>query len=225
MEGVSRAKTAWLGLVARVRVLWSWGKYSGCVLLYIFGGFGLVLVVFWCVHGLGCVFVLFMQTIRFITIHYMVLAWRKIMAMQKATIGTILAIVVISLTATAISALLATRTVSNSGSITAVGVGVYSNSNCTTVLASISWGIVNPGGTATYTMYVKNTGDVQETLNMTTSGWNPASASTYIAVTWNQQGSVLAAGQVVAAVVTLTVASSISGVTNFNFNMTITGTH
>jgi len=147
------------------------------------------------------------------------------MAMQKATLGTIIIIAVVGLVATGISALVATQRVSTSGNINAVGVGVYSNSNCTTVLTNIPWGALNPGGTATQTMYVKNTGNMQETLNMTTSAWNPPSASNYITVSWNQQGSVLAANQVVTAVLTLTVSSSISGITAFLFNITIAGTH
>jgi hypothetical protein len=74
-------------------------------------------------------------------------------------------------------------------------------------------------------MYVKNTGDVSETLNMTVSGWSPSSASSYIKLTWNQEKSVLTADQIVAAVLTLSVSSSISNVTSFSFSITITGTH
>jgi hypothetical protein len=74
-------------------------------------------------------------------------------------------------------------------------------------------------------MYVKNTGDVSETLNMTVSSWSPSSASSYITLTWNQEKTVLTAGQVVEAVLTLSVSSSISDVTSFSFSITITGTH
>ena len=124
----------------------------------------------------------------------------------------------------ALGALVATRTISNSGSVTAVGVGVYSDSGCTTVLSAISWGAVNPGDVKTYTVYVKNTGTVPVKLNMTVSNWNPSSASSYITLTWNQEKSVLTAGQVVSAVLTLSVSSSVSGVTSFSFDITITGT-
>ena len=77
----------------------------------------------------------------------------------------------------------------------------------------------------TFTMYVKNTGTVSVTLNMTVSGWSPASASSYITLTWNQEQTMLAVGQVVTAVLTLTVSSSITGVTTFSNDITITGTH
>jgi hypothetical protein len=147
------------------------------------------------------------------------------MTMQKATIGAVVAVAMIGIMMSAIGALVATRTISSSGNITGVGVGVYSDSGCTTTLSSISWGTLNPGNSTTYTMYVKNTGNVQETLNMTVNGWNPASASSYITLTWNQEKSVLNAGQHVTAVLTLSVSSSISNITSFSNNIIITGTH
>jgi uncharacterized repeat protein (TIGR01451 family) len=146
------------------------------------------------------------------------------MAMQKATIGAVLAIAVMGLMVSALGTLVATRTISSSGSVTAVGVGLYTDNTCTTAVSTISWGTLNPGDVKTYTMYVKNTGNVPVTLNMTVGNWNPASASTYISLTWNREKSVLPASQVVQAVLTLTVSSSTSGVTNFSFDITITGT-
>jgi archaellum component FlaG (FlaF/FlaG flagellin family) len=145
--------------------------------------------------------------------------------MQKAAIGAVIAIAFVGLMVSALGALTATQTISSSGSITAVGVGVYKDSGCTTVLSTISWGILNPGNVTTYTMYVKNTGSTSATLNMTTSGWSPASASSYIKLTWNQEKTVLTTGQVATAVLTLSVSSSISNVTSFSFNIIITGTH
>jgi len=146
------------------------------------------------------------------------------MAMQKATIGTVVVIAVMSLMVSALGALVATRTISNSGSVTAVGVGVYSNSGCTTALSAISWGTLNPGDVKTYTVYVRNEGTVPVTLSMTTGGWNPTSASSYITLTWDKQNTVLSAGSVATSVLTLSVSSSVSGVTSFSFDITITGT-
>jgi hypothetical protein len=146
------------------------------------------------------------------------------MTMQRATIGTVLAIAVMSVIVSAFGALVATRTISNSGNIIVAGVGVYSDSGCTTTLSTITWGSLNPGDIKTYTMYVKNTGTVSVTLSMTVSSWSPSSASTYITLTWNQEKSVLTAGQVAPALLTLSVSSSISNVTSFSFNIIITGT-
>jgi hypothetical protein len=73
-------------------------------------------------------------------------------------------------------------------------------------------------------VYVRNEGTVSVTLNMTKGNWNPSSASSYITLTWNKEKYVLPAGQVVTAVLTLSVSSSVSGVTSFSFDITITGT-
>jgi hypothetical protein len=146
------------------------------------------------------------------------------MAMQKATMASVVVMVVMGLMVSALGALVATRTISNSGSITAVGVGVYSDNACATALSTIGWATLNPGDVKTYTMYVRNEGNVPVTLNMAEGNWNPASASSYITLTWNKENYVLPAGQVVQAVLTLTVSSSVSGVTSFSFDITITGT-
>lgn len=148
------------------------------------------------------------------------------MAMQKTSaIGAIVVIALMGLLVSALGAYVATRTISSGGSITVVGVGVYSNSGCTTALSTISWGSLNPGNVTTYTMYLKNTGDVSVMLNMTVNSWSPSSASSYIKLTWNQEKSVLTAGQIVTAVLTLSVSSSITGITSFGNNIIITGTH
>jgi hypothetical protein len=146
------------------------------------------------------------------------------MAMQKITIGTVLAIAVLGMVVTALGALVATRTISNTGSLKAIGVGVYWDSSCTSAVSSIDWGALEPGVTKNFTIYVRNEGNVQVKLSMTTSNWNPASASSYITLTWNRDNYVLTAGSVVSAVLTLSVSSSISGITSFNFDIIIAGT-
>lgn len=146
------------------------------------------------------------------------------MAMQKATIGTLMVVAVMSVVLSAFGALVATQRITNTGNITAIGVGVYSDSACTNVLSSIGWGTLNPGTATNYTLYVKNNGNIPVTLTMTTGNWTPASASSNITLAWNRQNYALSSGAVVQAVLTLTVASGISGITDFSFDITITGT-
>ena len=107
---------------------------------------------------------------------------------------------------------------------TSPGVGVFSDADCTSSLTSVNWGSVAAGSSATQTFYVKNTGTGSISLGLAASSWSPTSASTYITVTWNQQGTNLAAGQSAAATVTLSVSSSITGVTSFSNTLTISGT-
>ena len=152
--------------------------------------------------------------------------------MRRATIGTVLALAIIGLIMTAMGALVTTRTVSNTGNIAVVTpppsptvqLGVYSDSGCTSALSSIPWGTLSPGNTATSTMYVRNEGNVAVTLSIQAADWNPASASSYFTFNWNCTGYVLQPSQVVQALLTLNVSSSISGITSFSFDITVTGT-
>lgn len=147
------------------------------------------------------------------------------MAMQKATIGAVAAIAVMSVVISVLAAALVTSsTFSNSGTIVAIGVGVYSDSSCTTVLSSINWGNLTLGASVSYTIYVKNNGTIPVTLTMTTGNWNPTTASSYITLSWNRPNYVLTAGSSVQAALTLNVSSSLTGFTNFAFDITITGT-
>ena len=100
--------------------------------------------------------------------------------------------------------------------------GVYSDSGCTTALSSVSWGTLDPCTTATVTIYLKNEGNVPVTLSISASNWAPSSASSYFTLTWNRDSYVLAVGASVQAVLSLTVSSSISGITSFSFDITIT---
>jgi hypothetical protein len=150
------------------------------------------------------------------------------MAMQKTALGSAIAIVIaIVLTMTSVMGLLqASKTVSNTGIITAVNVGAYQDSGCTQTLSSLNWGSVNPASSVNMTIYLKNTGNTRVSLNMTVNGWNPANASSYMALTWNCEGTLLNAGNSTAALLTLSVFANVtsSGISNFGFNTTITGT-
>lgn len=147
------------------------------------------------------------------------------MAMQKVTMGTILTIAIVGMVVTAVGALVANRTISNVGSLKAVGVGVYWYSNCTSPVSSINWGTLEPGSNKQVTIYIKNEGNVPLKLGMTVSNWDPSSASSYITLSWNLgENYVLGATSVVSAVLTLSISSNIKDITNFRFDITISGT-
>jgi hypothetical protein len=147
-------------------------------------------------------------------------------AMRKISTGLIMAIAMVGLilTVTTAGLLSVSQTVTSTGTVTAVNVGVYSNSACTQALTSIDWGTISPGNSVTVPVYVKNTGNTQITLSMTTASWSPTGANGPITVTWSREGWTLNAGQYTAATVTLTVSSGISGVTSFSVNIVVTGT-
>jgi hypothetical protein len=148
------------------------------------------------------------------------------MAIGKISIGATIALAVtgLFLTFVTVGLLTSSQTVPSNGTVTAVGVGVYSNSACTQNCTSIDWGTLPPGNSTTRTIYIKNTGTVPVTLSMTTGTWVPSNANTYLTLTWNREGYVLNPNASVSAVITLSASSSASSITSFSFNVIITGT-
>ena len=148
------------------------------------------------------------------------------MKLQKLPSIAVIALVItaLALTVTTAAVLSSNQTVPLNGTINAVNLGVYSDSACTQTATALNVGTLNPGGTATQTVYIKNTGNVPETLTMTTSNWSPTSASTSLTLTWNRQTTVLNAGASIQATLTLTAASNTGSLTTFSCDVTLTGT-
>ena len=111
------------------------------------------------------------------------------------------------------------------GSSTIVDIGIYSDSACTQNSTAIAWGNLTPGQNITQTVYVKNLGNANATLSMTTSNWTPENAYPSISLSWNREGTVIAPNQAVQATLTLTVAENVdTSITTFNFDIQITAT-
>jgi len=118
-------------------------------------------------------------------------------------------------------ALISYVTISNTGNVKTVGVGVYWEAVCTNRVSSISWGTIEPGSKTNVTVYIRNEGTSSATLSLSTSNWSPASASAYISLGWDYSGKVLSPNEVVQVKLTLSISSSITGITNFSFDITI----
>jgi hypothetical protein len=116
------------------------------------------------------------------------------------------------------------RTISNSGSVKGIGVGVYWDSACTNRTSSISWGVLEPSSNKTVTVYVKNEGNSVATLSKATQNWNPSTASGSMTLNWNYAGQTLSANQVLQIKLTLTISPTVSGIANFSFDITIIAT-
>jgi len=111
----------------------------------------------------------------------------------------------------------------NVATIKAIGIGVYQDAGCTTPLTEINWGTLEPAQTKSYTLYLRNESNVPITLNMTTQNWNPPEAKDFITLTWDREEETLKVNQVVEATIILIVSPNISGVTNFSFDIILTG--
>jgi hypothetical protein len=113
--------------------------------------------------------------------------------------------------------------ISTSGNIKAVGISVYSDPLGTVVATKIDWGMLEPGQKVNSTLYLKNTSNVPVFVSLAVGNFNPASGQTYLACTWNYSGGTLNPGVIVPVTLTLTVASTITGITAFSFDLGITG--
>jgi len=120
--------------------------------------------------------------------------------------------------------LTASRTIGSSGTVKAINVDVYWDIEGTNVVSEIDWGSIEPNESVIRTVYVKNTGNTALTLSMTYSGWVPAEAGDYLTLSWDREGVTVDPDAVLAAVLTLSVSDSISGIESFSFNIVIEGT-
>lgn len=120
----------------------------------------------------------------------------------------------------------ATKKLSSTGTIqiqTTPGLGVYSDSWCTTEKTSIAWGTLEPGETKTVTLYIKNEGNVATTLSLETSNWSPSTAANFISLDWNYNEQPISPNNSVGITLTLSVDNEITGITSFDFEITIIG--
>jgi len=104
---------------------------------------------------------------------------------------------------------------------TDTNLSIFIDSQQTTKCTNIEWGSLHPNSNATKTIYIKNIANKPETLSMTTSDWNPQSASSILTLTWNREGTVLAPNETVAATLTLHAAEETGSLANFSFNIKI----
>ena len=147
----------------------------------------------------------------------------KNMSMQKVVAGAGIAVVAMILMTSALAVLQTSTAVTHNGTIESLNVGVFQDSACTQPLSVLNWGTLKPGTSANKTIYIKNTGNTAVSLNMTVTTWNPTVASSYIALTWDKQGSLVAAGNVAQALLVLSVSPNVTGFTNFNCTTLIAG--
>lgn len=147
------------------------------------------------------------------------------MNFKKTGAATVIALTLAALVLVLVTSglLTANQNVPAGGTISAVNLGVYSDSGCTQALTTIAFGMVTPGTQVTQTIYIKNTGNIAENLTMAVNSWSPANAGTYLTITWSPTSSTLAAGASTSATLTLTATSSAGALSTFNVNIVFTG--
>ena len=137
--------------------------------------------------------------------------------------SALLTLVLYTLALSVLASVETSRTVSNAGTVKAIGVGVYWDNECTNPLSSIYWGMLEPGSSKNVSCYIRNEGNSASTLSMYTSNWNPSNASEYMVLSWDYGGQAFNPGDVVQVTFTLSVSASIEGITSFSFDIIIVG--
>ena len=123
----------------------------------------------------------------------------------------------------AVAAVQFQASVSTQGNIKSVGILFYGNSAGTTLKSTIDWGTIEPGQNVNVTLYMKSTSNVAVSVSMAVGNFVPASGSGYLSCTWSYDGKTLNPGQLVAVVFTLKVASTITDITSFSFDIGVVG--
>lgn len=117
------------------------------------------------------------------------------------------------------------RRIPSSGTVYVVtlGIDVFWDETCTNAIAEIVWGTLEPGDVVSKTIYVKNSGNAAVVLSMVAENWLPIEAGNFISITWDAEESILSAGGVKMANLTMNVSSSIAGITDFSVDISIQG--
>lgn len=145
--------------------------------------------------------------------------------MQRAKVLAIFASVAsVAVVTTVVALLLTQKTIPGTGTIQTVGVGAYWDPLCTNATTSINFGLLPPGSSKTYTLYLKNEGNSDIIVSMTPTNWNPTLASDYIDLTWDREGQKLTTGQSIGCVLSITVSADAQGFSAFNVDIVISGT-
>lgn len=111
------------------------------------------------------------------------------------------------------------------GGITSTeNIDIFTDPQATSLCTQIDWGTLTEGTTATHTLYLKNVGNKNQTLHLTTSDWTPASTTSLMTLSWNKENTTLNPGSVIAATLTLSAAQDMADVDSFSFNIIIEGT-
>ncbi len=113
--------------------------------------------------------------------------------------------------------------ISNAGSLKAVGVGVYWDASLMDRVSSIDWGVLEPGLSSNKTIYIQNDGNSSVRLTLITSNWNPSNADQFIALKWDYGGDSIAPNMMIKVTLELAVSANVSDITDFSFDVFVVG--
>jgi hypothetical protein len=129
----------------------------------------------------------------------------------------------------AISLLIIFSTIPNSttsvSALVANGVGVYRDGSCTETdrVSFIDWETLTPGSAKSYDVYIQNEGGEPMYLIKNATNWSPQDVPLYMALDWDYKGQRINPGDNLRITLTLKVSPYIKEISNFSFDIFITG--
>lgn len=152
---------------------------------------------------------------------YQVADTKAVLTIIVITIGALVTVGLLNVVAT--GDLFGSISLSNLGTVKAIGVRVYWDSSCGDPVGSIDWDLVEPGATKNTTVYIRNEGSAPVTLSLATDNWSPPNAPDHLSLTWGYGGQVISVDGVVQVTLSLSVSAAIEGITSFSFDIVIIG--
>jgi len=109
--------------------------------------------------------------------------------------------------------------------VTTIGIGMYWDNNCIEPVVSVDWGNVEPGLGENISVFVRNEGNVNVTLSLATSNWNPPEAAGLVTLTWNYSGEILEESHVIPVTISLCVSPAIEEISVLTFDANVYATN
>lgn len=94
------------------------------------------------------------------------------------------------------------------GTIRTLGVEAYFDTNLENKTEAINWGTIWPGSSQNVTLYIKSISNIETTLDLNTTNWNPTNLSDYMNLTWNYNGTTIHPSEIIQVTLTLSASSS-----------------
>jgi hypothetical protein len=104
-----------------------------------------------------------------------------------------------------------------------IEIDVYSDSSCTNIMSDVEWGEIEAGGDSNTLIYVKNNGDTNVIISLTTENWSSSNAQSNMDLSWNYDGSNIEPNEVVPVTLILSVDSGCPEMSSFGFDIVIIG--
>lgn len=137
-------------------------------------------------------------------------------------LAAVTVIVGLSLTLVAYGVISRSITIGSRGTVNLpVGVGFYWDSNCTDPVLFVDWGDIQPGSTVNVTVFVRNEGGQDISLNITAENWYPTETTGYMVFSIDYTGQIINPREIVQITLSLAISSSIERITSFSFDITV----